>query len=95
MLGMEVPERATWARMLLAELNRVLNHLMFLGSYPIELGAITPIEATNRMNATQAAVNVTLIDELYCSLQSLPQAMPVGTLVTVPEPVPERLTVKV
>src|SRR5581483_6197568 len=26
-----------------AELNRVLNHLMFLGSYPIELGAITPI----------------------------------------------------
>src|SRR3954454_22084695 len=43
MLGMEVPERATWARTLLAELNRVLNHLMFLGSYPIELGAITPI----------------------------------------------------
>jgi NADH-quinone oxidoreductase subunit D len=32
-----------WARTLLAELNRVLNHLMFLGSYPIELGAITPI----------------------------------------------------
>lgn len=43
MLGMEVPERATWARTLLYELNRVLNHLMFLGSYPLELGAITPI----------------------------------------------------
>ncbi|WP_068266328.1 NADH-quinone oxidoreductase subunit D [Janibacter limosus] len=43
MLGMEVPERATWARTLLAELNRVLNHLMFLGSYPLELGAMTPI----------------------------------------------------
>ena len=43
MLGMEVPERATWARTLLAELNRILNHLMFLGSYPLELGAITPI----------------------------------------------------
>src|SRR5262245_41885975 len=43
MLGMEVPVRATWARMLLAELNRVLNHLMFLGSYPLEVGAITPI----------------------------------------------------
>jgi len=43
MLGMEVPERATWARTLLVELNRVLNHLMFLGSYPLELGAITPI----------------------------------------------------
>jgi len=43
MLGMEVPVRAVWLRTLLAELNRVLNHLMFLGSYPIELGAITPI----------------------------------------------------
>lgn len=43
MLGMEVPERATWARTLLVELNRVLNHLMFLGSYPLELGAITPM----------------------------------------------------
>ncbi len=31
LLGMEVPERATWARTLLCELGRVLNHLMFLG----------------------------------------------------------------
>ncbi|SNS77559.1 NADH-quinone oxidoreductase subunit D [Actinomadura mexicana] len=43
MLGMEVPVRAVWMRTLLAELNRVLNHLMFLGSYPLEVGAITPI----------------------------------------------------
>src|SRR3954449_6054575 len=43
MLGMEVPERAVWTRPLLAELNRVLNHLMFLGSYPLELGGITPV----------------------------------------------------
>lgn len=43
MLGIEVPERATWIRTLLAELNRVLNHLMFMGSLPIELGAITPM----------------------------------------------------
>ncbi|CNE02026.1 NADH-quinone oxidoreductase%2C D subunit NuoD [Mycobacterium tuberculosis] len=43
MLGMEVPIRAVWTRTLLAELNRILNHLMFLGSYPLEVGAITPI----------------------------------------------------
>ena len=43
LLGMEVPVRAVWARTLLAELNRVLSHLMFLGSYPLELGAITPV----------------------------------------------------
>ncbi|MBR7838716.1 NADH-quinone oxidoreductase subunit D [Actinospica durhamensis] len=48
MLGMEVPVRAVWARTMLAELNRALNHLMFLGSYPLELGAITPIFYTFR-----------------------------------------------
>jgi NADH-quinone oxidoreductase subunit D len=56
MLGMEVPERATWSRTLLAELNRVLNHLMFLGSYPIELGAITPIFYAFRERETIQAV---------------------------------------
>jgi len=56
MLGMEVPQRATWGRTLLAELNRVLNHLMFLGSYPIELGAITPMFYAFRERETIQAV---------------------------------------
>ena len=56
MLGMEVPVRAVWARTLLAELNRVLNHLMFLGSYPLELGAITPIFYAFRERETLQAV---------------------------------------
>ncbi|MEX0591893.1 MAG: hypothetical protein WD152_00310, partial [Nitriliruptoraceae bacterium] len=43
MLEMEVPERAQWIRMLIAEWNRILNHLMFVGSFAIELGAITPM----------------------------------------------------
>jgi NADH-quinone oxidoreductase subunit D len=42
MLGMEVPTRATWARTLLAELNRVLNHLAFLGCYPYPLEVLPP-----------------------------------------------------
>jgi NADH-quinone oxidoreductase subunit D len=36
----EVPPRATWARTLLAELNRVLSHLAFLSSYPPEIAAM-------------------------------------------------------
>ncbi len=32
MLGMQVPDRAVWLRTLFAELNRVLNHLLFLGA---------------------------------------------------------------
>jgi NADH-quinone oxidoreductase subunit D len=45
-----------WLRTLLAELNRILNHLMFLGSYPIELGAITPIFYAFRERETIQAV---------------------------------------
>jgi NADH-quinone oxidoreductase subunit D len=56
MLGMEVPVRAVWLRTMLAELNRVLNHLMFLGSYPIELGAITPMFYAFRERETLQAV---------------------------------------
>lgn len=41
--GIEVPERARWIRTMMAEWNRILNHLMFTGSYPLELGAMTPI----------------------------------------------------
>ena len=54
MLGMEVPERAVWLRTLLAELNRVLNHLMFLGSFPLEMGAITPVFYAFRERETAA-----------------------------------------
>ena len=42
---MEVPERAVWARTLLAELNRVLNHLMFLGlKRPLKAGEKVPVK---------------------------------------------------
>jgi len=43
MMEFEVPDRAQWIRMVLAEWNRVLNHLMFVGSFALELGAITPM----------------------------------------------------
>src|ERR671937_144411 len=41
--GIEVPERAQWIRTMMAEWNRILNHLMFMVSYPLELGAMTPV----------------------------------------------------
>jgi len=39
----EVPERAQWIRTMMAEWNRLLNHLVFAGSFPLELGAMTPV----------------------------------------------------
>lgn len=41
LLGMEVPARAEWIRVLLAELNRVTSHLVWLGTSGLELGAMS------------------------------------------------------
>jgi NADH-quinone oxidoreductase subunit D len=48
MAGIEVPDRAQWIRTMIAEWNRIMNHLVFMGSYPLELGAITPLFYTFR-----------------------------------------------
>jgi len=41
LLSLEVPEKATWMRMLLCELNRIHSHLVYLGTGALELGAIS------------------------------------------------------
>jgi NADH-quinone oxidoreductase subunit D len=41
LLALEVPRKATWMRMLLAELNRLHSHLVWLGTSGLELGAIS------------------------------------------------------
>ena len=43
MMEMEVPDRAQWIRTMMCEWGRILNHLMFVGSFGLELGAITPL----------------------------------------------------
>jgi NADH-quinone oxidoreductase subunit D len=42
LLGIEVPERASWIRTLFAEITRVLNHLLNVTTYALDVGAITP-----------------------------------------------------
>ena len=41
LLGIEVPRRAVWTRMALAELVRIHSHLIWLGTSALELGAIS------------------------------------------------------
>ena len=48
LLGIEVPERAQWIRLILSELARISSHLVFMSSYPLELGATTPLMHTLR-----------------------------------------------
>jgi NADH-quinone oxidoreductase subunit D len=41
LLGIEVPERAVWIRMLLCELNRMASHLLFQATNGMDLGAVS------------------------------------------------------
>ena len=43
LMGIEPPERAQYIRLILTEMARIASHLVFLSSYPLELGATTPL----------------------------------------------------
>ncbi len=82
--GIEVPERAQWIRTIMAEWNRILNHLMFTGSFPLELGAMTPVfyafrereMIQNLMESTTGA----RMHHSYCRVGGLKDDLPRGFL---------------
>jgi NADH-quinone oxidoreductase subunit D len=41
LLGVEVPERAEWIRLILMELQRISSHLVWFGTHVMDIGAIT------------------------------------------------------
>src|SRR5947209_843402 len=41
LLGVEVPERVKWVRVLLGEIERISSHLLWLGTHALDLGAMS------------------------------------------------------
>ncbi|HZD00046.1 MAG TPA: NADH-quinone oxidoreductase subunit D, partial [Actinomycetes bacterium] len=83
-MDLEVPERATWIRMLMCEWTRVLNHLMFVGSYPLELGAITPMfyafREREEIQALMEWITGGRLHLTYCRIGGLKQDLPRGAI---------------
>jgi NADH-quinone oxidoreductase subunit D len=42
LLGIKAPERAQWIRTMFAEITRILNHLLSVTTYALDVGALTP-----------------------------------------------------
>ncbi|MFP3386619.1 NADH-quinone oxidoreductase subunit D, partial [Tritonibacter sp. SIMBA_163] len=42
LLGLQVPERGQYIRVLFSEITRILNHLLNLTTFALDVGAITP-----------------------------------------------------
>jgi len=41
LLGLQIPDKAQWLRVLLAELSRLNSHLIWLGTHAMDIGALT------------------------------------------------------
>ncbi|MEI6668556.1 MAG: NADH dehydrogenase (quinone) subunit D [Acidobacteriota bacterium] len=75
LLGLEVPDRVKWIRVLLVELQRINSHLVWLGTHVMDLGAFTVMLYTFRERELILNVN-----ELIAGFRMFPSYIRVGGL---------------
>lgn len=75
LIGVEAPPRAQVVRVILAELNRISSHLLWLGTHALDLGAQTALFYTFRERE-----EVLKIFENYCGARLTTHAFRIGGL---------------
>ena len=84
LLGVEVPLRAQYIRVMFDEITRILNHLMWLGAHGLDIGAMTVFlycfrEREDLMDCYEAASGARMHANYYRPggvYRDLPQTMP-------------------
>ncbi len=87
--GLEVPERASYIRIIMSELNRVASHLVSFGTYGLDMGAFTPFlyafrERERIMDLFEAACGARLTYS-YLTIGGATHDLPDGFLPTLSE----------
>ena len=82
LLGIEVPLRAQYIRVLFAEISRLLNHLLNVPAYALDVGAMTPMlwafEEREKLMEFYEAVCGARLHAAYYRVGGVHQDMPVG-----------------
>jgi NADH-quinone oxidoreductase subunit D len=75
LLGIEVPDRVKWIRILIAELQRISSHLVWFGTHGMEVGAVTAM-----LYAFRERELIMNINELMAGFRFFPSYIRVGGL---------------
>jgi NADH-quinone oxidoreductase subunit D len=75
LLGLEMPDRVKWIRVLIAELQRISSHLVWFGTHGMEVGAITAMLYAFRERELLMNIN-----ELLAGFRFFPSYLRVGGL---------------
>lgn len=75
LLGLEMPDRVTWIRVLIAELQRLSSHLVWLGTHGMEIGAVSVM-----MYAFREREQLLNMNEMIAGFRMFPSYMRVGGL---------------
>ena len=80
LMGLEVPERAEYVRVILCELNRIASHLLFVATMGLDAGAMTPsmicFRGRERVQAVFEAVSGARMMHNYFRIGGLKDDLP-------------------
>ena len=80
LMGLEVPERAEYVRVILCELNRIASHLLYVGTIGLDAGAMTPtmfaFRGRERMQSLFEAVSGARMMHNYFRIGGIKEELP-------------------